>query len=108
MELGTFTRLSKSNLRGAGLRAMFAEIPTLMGVAAPCMLMSPTTVAQYLQPVADQFDLVIFDEASQMSTAEAVGSIAVSYTHLGDRTDQKDAPRPSVTHTFCPFEPIGV
>ena len=76
VELGTFTRLSKSNLRGAGLRAMFAEIPTLMGVAAPCMLMSPTTVAQYLQPVADQFDLVIFDEASQMSTAEAVGSIA--------------------------------
>ena len=76
VELNAFTRLSKSNLRGAGLRAMFAEIPTLMGVVAPCMLMSPTTVAQYLQPVADQFDLVIFDEASQMSTAEAVGSIA--------------------------------
>lgn len=76
VELNSFTRLSKSNLRGAGLRAMFAEIPTLMGVVAPCMLMSPTTVAQYLQPVADQFDLVIFDEASQMSTAEAIGSIA--------------------------------
>ncbi len=76
VELSTFTRFSKSNLRGAGLRAMFAEIPTLLGVVAPCMLMSPITVAQYLQPVADQFDLVIFDEASQMSTAEAVGSIA--------------------------------
>ena len=76
VELSAFTRLSKSNLRGAGLRAMFAEVPTLLGVMAPCLLMSPTTVAQYLQPAADQFDLVIFDEASQMSTAEAVGSIA--------------------------------
>ena len=76
VELGAFTRLSKSNLRGSGLRCLFGEIPTLMGVVCPCMLMSPTTVAQYLQPVADQFDLVIFDEASQMSTAEAIGSIA--------------------------------
>ena len=76
VELNAFTRLSKSNLRGTGLRGLFGEVPTLMSVACPCMLMSPITVAQYLQPVADQFDLVIFDEASQMSTAEAVGSIA--------------------------------
>ena len=76
VELGAFTRLSKSNLRGAGLRAMFAEVPTLMGVVAPCMLMSPATVAQYLRAEADIFDVVIFDEASQMSTAEAIGSIA--------------------------------
>ena len=76
VELNAFTRLSKSNLRGTGLRGLFGEVPTLMSVACPCMLMSPITVAQYLKPVADQFDLVIFDEASQMSTAEAVGSIA--------------------------------
>lgn len=76
VELSAFTRLSKSNLRGTGLRGLFGEVPTLMSVACPCMLMSPITVAQYLKPVADQFDLVIFDEASQMSTAEAVGSIA--------------------------------
>ena len=76
VELNAYTRLSKSNLRGSGLRGLFAEIPTLMGVLCPCMLMSPTTVAQYLRPEADIFDLVIFDEASQMSTAEAVGSIA--------------------------------
>ena len=76
LEVAAFTRLAKSNLRGTGLRAMFEEIPELMKRIAPCMLMSPITVAQYLQPVADQFDLVIFDEASQMTTAEAVGSIA--------------------------------
>ena len=76
VELSTFTRLSKSNLRGTGLRGLFTEIPTLASVVCPCMLMSPTTVAQYLAPEANAFDLVIFDEASQMSTAEAIGSIA--------------------------------
>ena len=76
VELSAFTRLAKSNLRGTGLRGLFTEVPTLAAVVSPCMLMSPTTVAQYLAPVADSFDLVIFDEASQMSTAEAIGSIA--------------------------------
>ncbi|MDE5547641.1 MAG: DNA2/NAM7 family helicase, partial [Clostridia bacterium] len=76
VEQATFTRLSKSNLRGTGLRGLFTEVPTLTSVVSPCMLMSPITVAQYLAPVANTFDLVIFDEASQMSTAEAVGSMA--------------------------------
>ncbi|MDE6676334.1 MAG: DNA helicase, partial [Clostridia bacterium] len=76
LELSAFARFAKSNLRGTGLRAMFSEIPTLSAVVSPCLLMSPIAVAQYLAPVANSFDLVIFDEASQMSTAEAVGSIA--------------------------------
>ncbi len=76
LELAAFARISKSNLRGAGIRSLLAEIPTLSSVLCPCLLMSPTTVAQYLKPVANAFDLVIFDEASQMSTAEAIGSIA--------------------------------
>ncbi len=76
VEVSAFTRLAKSNLRGTGLRALFAEIPELMKRVAPCMLMSPITVAQYLKPIANEFDLVIFDEASQMTTAEAIGSIA--------------------------------
>ncbi len=76
VELSAFTRLSKSHLRGTGLRALFAEVPELLKRIAPCMLMSPITVAQYLKPISNQFDLVIFDEASQMTTAEAIGSIA--------------------------------
>lgn len=76
VELATFTRLCKSNLRGTGIRALFGEIPELTARISPCMLLSPITVAQYLQPVANAFDLVIFDEASQMNTAEAIGSIA--------------------------------
>ena len=37
------------------------------------MLMSPISVAQYIEADSAKFDLVIFDEASQMPTCEAVG-----------------------------------
>ena len=75
-EVGNFTRRAKSNLRGKGLRWLFSEVPDLIARLSPCMLMSPVTVAQYLEPRANMFDLVIFDEASQMNTAEAIGAIA--------------------------------
>ncbi|MBO5480946.1 MAG: DUF4011 domain-containing protein [Clostridia bacterium] len=76
VELANFNRLAKSNLRGMGLRKLFEEIPELMKTVAPCMLMSPVTVSQYLAPENGLFDLVIFDEASQIPTAEAIGSLA--------------------------------
>lgn len=42
----------------------------------PCLLMSPLSVAQYLDISDTQFDVVIFDEASQMPTWDAIGAIA--------------------------------
>lgn len=41
----------------------------------PCFMMSPLTVAQYLDGSAPSFDLVIFDEASQLPTEDAVGAV---------------------------------
>ena len=38
--------------------------------------MSPLSVTQYLEPSHEQFDLVIFDEASQIPLWDAVGAIA--------------------------------
>ena len=76
LELACFQRLYKSNLRGMGLRRLFEETPALMKAVAPCMLMSPITVSQYLPAVTDLFDLVVFDEASQIPTAEAICAIA--------------------------------
>ena len=76
LETANFHRYAKSNLRGMGLRKLFEEIPELIKVIAPCMLMSPITVSQYLQPENGLFDLVIFDEASQIPTAEAICSLA--------------------------------
>ena len=76
LETANFHRYAKSNLRGMGIRKLFEEIPELIKVIAPCMLMSPIAVSQYLQPINGLFDLVIFDEASQIPTAEAICSLA--------------------------------
>ncbi len=75
LELVALTRTLKGKMRGMGVRNLLKDTPELMKVVAPCLLMSPLTVAQYLQPTAD-FDLVIFDEASQMPTSEAIGALA--------------------------------
>jgi hypothetical protein len=42
----------------------------------PCFLMSPLSVAQYLAGGEPTFDLVIFDEASQLPSEDAVGAVA--------------------------------
>ena len=40
------------------------------------MLMSPISAAQYLDPRREPFDIVVFDEASQLPTCKAVGVLA--------------------------------
>ena len=40
------------------------------------MLMSPISAAQYLDPAQTPFDIVVFDEASQLPTCKAVGVLA--------------------------------
>ena len=64
-----------SQTKGGGLAQLFAKIPRLAARLCPCMLMSPSAVAQHLPPDC-AFDLVVFDEASQMPSAEAAGAVA--------------------------------
>ncbi len=75
-ELGILKRAIKSNGRMLSIRKLFDEIPNLLRRLCPCMLMSPISVAQYIDPAFPKFDLVIFDEASQLPTSTAVGAIA--------------------------------
>lgn len=42
----------------------------------PCFMMGPLSVAQYLEPGRIKFDVVIFDEASQLKPEEAIGALA--------------------------------
>lgn len=41
----------------------------------PIFMMSPMSVAKFLKPGSVEFDLLIFDEASQVRTSDAIGSI---------------------------------
>ena len=58
------------------IRQLLASLPETFGKLAPCVLMSPLSVAQYLPADQAKFDVVIFDEASQITTWDAIGAIA--------------------------------
>lgn len=75
-ELNILRRAISSNGRGISIRSLFEQIPEVLTKLCPCMLMSPISVAQYLQAENDLFDIVIFDEASQLPTCKAVGVLA--------------------------------
>ncbi len=75
-EIGILKKCIASKCKGKSIRQLFDSIPNLLRRLTPCMLMSPISVAQYIDPKFPKFDLVIFDEASQLPTCEAVGAIA--------------------------------
>ncbi|MDY4219527.1 MAG: DUF3320 domain-containing protein [Candidatus Faecousia sp.] len=75
-EVGILQRAIRSGGRGVSIRRLFEQLPTLLPRLCPCMLMSPLSAAQYLDPKRKPFDLVVFDEASQMPTCKAAGALA--------------------------------
>ncbi|MCL1598889.1 MAG: DUF3320 domain-containing protein [Actinomycetia bacterium] len=56
------------------IRTLMADARDVIQAVKPCFMMSPLTVSQYLDPET-RFDLVIFDEASQVLPADAVNCI---------------------------------
>jgi very-short-patch-repair endonuclease len=58
------------------IRQLATEMGDAFTCLAPCMLMSPLSIAQYLPPDQSLFDIVIFDEASQITTWDAIGAMA--------------------------------
>lgn len=58
------------------LRQLLQEIPSVVLRLTPCLLMSPLSIAQYLSAEASNFDLVVFDEASQIPVWDAIGAMA--------------------------------
>ena len=85
-EVYQLKKFAKNGGRGVSLRNIFATFGSLIHRLCPCFLMSPLSVAQFLQS-GDHFDVVIFDEASQIPTSEAVGAIsrASSIVIAGDQ-----------------------
>lgn len=75
-EAAQLKKYAKNGGKGISLRSLFKMYGSLIHTLCPCFLMSPTAVVQYLDPDAYSFDAVIFDEASQIPTSEAIGAIA--------------------------------
>ncbi|WP_284274933.1 DUF3320 domain-containing protein [Mesorhizobium huakuii] len=75
-ELGLLRHQMELQRPNQSIRDMIGKMPECFSKLAPCMLMSPLSIAQYLPPNQALFDVVIFDEASQITTWDAVGAIA--------------------------------
>ena len=75
-ELGRLRRELQKQKRHMPVRQLVQGLPTLLPKLKPCLLMSPLSVAQYLDAGYAPFDLVVFDEASQIPVWDAVGAIA--------------------------------
>lgn len=57
------------------IRKLFNCIPELVLRLKPCLMMSPLSVSLFLENPGYVFDVVIFDEASQVKPENAIGSI---------------------------------
>ncbi|HEY0700752.1 MAG TPA: AAA domain-containing protein, partial [Micromonospora sp.] len=70
-----FTAELRRKRGGRSFRELFGRYPDIVLALTPCVLVSPASAATFLAPDATRFDLVVFDEASQIRVAEAVGAM---------------------------------
>jgi hypothetical protein len=75
-EWGILRREMGKKRRHIPLRQLLEKLPTALPSLTPCLLMSPLSIAQYLPPDRKPFDLVVFDEASQIPVWDAIGAMA--------------------------------
>jgi very-short-patch-repair endonuclease len=73
---GILARELQKQRRHKPVRQLIGEMGSALTALTPCLMMSPLSVAQFLPPDADAFDLVVFDEASQITVPDAIGAIA--------------------------------
>ena len=56
-------------------RPRFARVPNRLVRLQPCRMMSPLAVSTYLESPEFPFDILIFDEASQVLPWDAIGAV---------------------------------
>ncbi|HVK03539.1 MAG TPA: DUF4011 domain-containing protein, partial [Armatimonadaceae bacterium] len=61
--------------RTGEVRHLLAEIPNLLFALKPIVMMNPLSVRLFLDADAVQFDVIVFDDASQIATEEAIGAV---------------------------------
>lgn len=74
-EIAILKRELNKQRRLMSLRKLFMSIPNILTLLRPCFMMSPLSVSVFLEAKSYNFDMVIFDEASQVHTEDAIGAI---------------------------------
>lgn len=72
----TLAREAQAQRSNRTVRTILSELGPVVATLMPCFMMSPMSVAQFIPAGAPPFDIVIFDEASQITTWDAIGAIA--------------------------------
>jgi len=75
-EWGVLAREIQKKTRHMPLRQLMSQMPEVITKLTPCVMMSPMSIAQYLPANSKAFDVVIFDEASQITVSDAIGAVA--------------------------------
>ena len=75
-KIGGLLKYIKNGGHRTTIRNILTEYEENIRKICPCFLMSPQSAAQYLSVNNKKFDIVIFDEASQIPTCEAIGAIS--------------------------------
>ncbi|WP_188037034.1 DUF4011 domain-containing protein [Actinotalea sp. JY-7885] len=88
---------------GLTIRQLLARYGSIITEVTPCLLMSPSSVARFLPTDGTGFDVVVFDEASQIRVAESVGAMGrgASVIVVGD---SKQMPPTSMFDSAPPSE----
>lgn len=74
-EVAILRREVEKKKRHKPIRRLFAEISHLLPAIKPCLMMSPLSVSQFLSASRVRFDVVVFDEASQICPEDAVTAL---------------------------------
>ena len=69
-------REARKKRRHLSVRGMIHKAPNVLCAIKPCWMMSPLQVAEMIPAGTNLFDVVIFDEASQIPPSEAIGALA--------------------------------
>ena len=75
-EVGLVRREIQKKRRHLPIRKLLANAGRAVQAIKPVFMMSPISVAQYLEPGVVDFDLLLIDEASQVEPTDALGAIA--------------------------------
>jgi len=104
-QVGVLRRESVKKTRHLPIRRLMQQAGAAVQAANPVFLMSPLSVASYLPPGGPTFDLVVFDEASQVRPVDALGSI-LRGGQLVVVGDEKQLPPTSFFDTMVSAEGI--
>ncbi len=74
-QLGLLRREFQKKRRHLPIRQLMAKAGNAIQAIKPIFMMSPLSVATFIPPKSVDFDLVVFDEASQVKPVDAFGSI---------------------------------